>query len=163
MGRYNRSLPTTERHRMNRQPIQYTIRPLDARAHLYEVLCTVPDPDPQGQRFAQPAWIPGSYLIRDFARHIVAISAQSAGRTLRLEKLDKHTWQAPARSDGAAISVRCEVYAWDLSVRGAHLDETHAFFNGTSVFLRVVFLRVVARGESVPVREHGEIRSSIFV
>ncbi len=138
MGRYNRSLPTTERHRMNRQPIQYTIRPLDARAHLYEVLCTVPDPDPQGQRFALPAWIPGSYLIRDFARHIVAISAQSAGRPLRLEKLDTHPWRPPARSDGAAISVRCEIYAWDLSVRGAHLDETHAFFNGTSVFLRVV-------------------------
>lgn len=123
---------------MTRQTIHYAIRPLDARAHLFEVRCTVPDPDPQGQRFALPAWIPGSYLIRDFARHIVAIRAESAGRTLRLEKLDKHTWQAPARSDGAAISVRCEIYAWDLSVRGAHLDETHAFFNGTSVFLRVV-------------------------
>ena len=122
---------------MNRQPIQYTIRPLDARAHLYEVLCAVPDPDPQGQRFALPAWIPGSYLIRDFARHIVAIRAESAGRPLRLEKLDKHTWRAPARCDGP-LCVRCEIYAWDLSVRGAHLDKTHGFFNGTSVFLRVV-------------------------
>lgn len=35
------------------------------------------------------------------------------------------------------IEVRYQVYAWDLSVRGAHLDQTHGFFNGTSVFLAV--------------------------
>jgi len=40
-------------------------------AHLYRVTCTVDDPDPSGQRFALPAWVPGSYAIRDFARHVV--------------------------------------------------------------------------------------------
>ena len=52
-----------------------------------------------------------------------------------MNKLDNHTWQA-APCDGP-LRVEYEVYAWDLSVRGAHLDETHGFFNGTSVFLRV--------------------------
>ena len=37
---------------------------------------------------------------------------------------------------GGTLSVICEIYAWDLSVRGAHVDQTHAFFNGSSVFLR---------------------------
>ena len=79
-----------------------------------------------------PAWIPGSYMIREFARNIVRITALAGHRKVRLEKIDKHTWRAaPAKQ----IELAYEVYAWDLSVRAAHLDETHGFFNGTSVFL----------------------------
>ena len=121
---------------MTASAILYAIRPLNPAAHLFEVRCTVRDPDPAGQRFALPAWIPGSYLIRDFARHVVAIDAQTDGQPLALTKIDKHTWQAAPTA--GSLSVRCEVYAWDLSVRGAHLDSTHAFFNGSSVFLRVI-------------------------
>lgn len=128
---------------MKTPPIRYALRPLDPAAHRFEVTCTVPAPAPDGQRLALPAWIPGSYLIRDFARHIVAIRAcaVAAGRPSRpldLVKLDKHTWQAPPLRTGEALTVTCEIYAWDLSVRGAHLDDTHAFFNGTSVFLRAL-------------------------
>ena len=117
-------------------PIRYAILPKHPEAHLFEVSCTLHDPDPQGQRFALPAWIPGSYLIRDFARHVVTIRAQSGRRAVQLAKLDKHTWSAePVHG---ALTVTMEVYAWDLSVRGAHLDTTHGFFNGASVFLRVL-------------------------
>ncbi len=98
------------------------------------------DSDPAGQRFMLPAWIPGSYLIRDFARHIVSIRAEAGGRQVALTKLDKHTWQAAPlrRGSGGALTLRYQVYAWDLSVRGAHLDASHGFFNGTSVFLQVM-------------------------
>ncbi|GHU31826.1 PDZ domain-containing protein [Betaproteobacteria bacterium] len=123
---------------MSSIPIRYTICPTHPAAHRFTVSCTVTTPDPAGQRFALPAWIPGSYLIRDFARHIVAIDAEAGGKNVRLEKLDKHTWRAAPVKKGLALTVRCEIHAWDLSVRGAHLDETHAFFNGTSVFLRVL-------------------------
>jgi predicted metalloprotease with PDZ domain len=119
-------------------PIRYALRPTHPAAHRFTVSCTVAAPDPAGQRFALPAWIPGSYLIRDFARHIVAIHAEAGGRAVRLDKLDKHTWRAAPVRAGLALTVTCEVHAWDLSVRGAHLDQTHAFFNGTSVFLRVL-------------------------
>ena len=122
---------------MKKPPIRYSIKPLSTQAHTFEVRCNVANPDPAGQRFALPAWIPGSYLIRDFARHIVAIRAESGGKTLRLTKIDKHTWQTAPMRNGGPMTVTAEIYAWDLSVRGAHLDQTHAFFNGTSVFLRV--------------------------
>jgi predicted metalloprotease with PDZ domain len=119
--------------------IRYSIRPSHPEAHLFEVQCTVPAADLAGQRFALPAWIPGSYLIRDFARHIVSIRAEAAGKPVRLDKIDKHTWQAtPTGKTPVALTITCEVYAWDLSVRGAHLDQTHAFFNGSSVFLRAL-------------------------
>ena len=115
--------------------IHYTIVPKDLAAHLFGVSVTVQSPAAEGQIFALPAWIPGSYMIREFARNIVQIRAESNGKKLPLKKLDKHTWQA-ASCDGA-LTLHYEVYAWDLSVRAAHLDQTHGFFNGTSVFLRV--------------------------
>src|SRR5258708_30473235 len=117
-------------------PVRYTILPALPEAHLYRVTCTVAEPDSAGQRFALPAWIPGSYMIRDFARHVVSIRAESRGRAVAIEKLDKHTWRAEPVAGPLAVS--CEVYAWDLSVRGAHLDTRHAFFNGACVFLRVL-------------------------
>lgn len=122
----------------SKDTIRYRLCPARPQAHHFDVSCTVARPDPAGQRFALPAWIPGSYLIRDFARHIVAIRAEAGGRPVRLEKLDKHTWRAPPLPAGQALSVHYTVYAWDLSVRGAHLDDSHGFFNGTSVFLRVL-------------------------
>jgi predicted metalloprotease with PDZ domain len=119
-----------------KEPVRYSILPARPEAHLYRVTCTVLDPDPDGQRFALPAWIPGSYMIREFARHVVSIRAESRGAQIEIEKLDKHTWLA--RPAAGSITITYEVYAWDLSVRGAHLDTTHAFFNGACVFLRIL-------------------------
>ncbi|MDR0564744.1 MAG: PDZ domain-containing protein [Azoarcus sp.] len=118
-------------------PIRYTLRPARPEAHLFEVRCTVAEPHPDGQRFFLPTWIPGSYMIREFARHIVSLRAETQGRDVAIQKRDKHTWQAAAVPKGEALTLIYEVYAWDLSVRAAHLDTTHGFFNGTSVFLAV--------------------------
>ena len=123
---------------MKTTPIRYSICPVNPAGHHYEVSCTIDTPDPAGQLFALPAWIPGSYLIRDFARNIISIRAESLGQAIQLHKIDKHTWQAPAQNKSAPLTVTCLVYAWDLSVRSAHLDQTHGFFNGSSVFLRVI-------------------------
>lgn len=116
--------------------IAYAIVPKDLAGHLFQVTLTVRSPAMDGQVFALPAWIPGSYMIREFARHIVRIRAEAGGQEVALTKLDKHSWRA-APCDGT-LTLEYEVYAWDLSVRAAHLDQTHAFFNGTSVYLRVV-------------------------
>lgn len=135
-----------------KKTIDYTISPKDPAAHLFAVTVTVNTPDPAGQVFSLPAWIPGSYMIREFARNIVEIHAESAGKKIPLKKRDKHSWQA-APSDGPLV-LQYDVYAWDLSVRAAHLDQTHGFFNGTSVFLQV-------RGQEnlphvVDIRRHGD-------
>ena len=116
--------------------IKYAIVPKDLGAHLFDVTVTVAAPSPDGQVFALPAWIPGSYMIREFSRNIVQIRAESNGKPVALAKLDKHSWQAAPVA--GALTVQYEVYAWDLSVRAAHLDQTHGFFNGTSVYLRVL-------------------------
>lgn len=119
--------------------ITYRLRLFDPAAHLFEVTLEIQNPPPSvardGLLLTLPAWIPGSYMIREFARHIVAIEARCDDRPLTLTKHDKHSWQTAAAQ--ADITVIYRVYAWDLSVRTAHFDDSHAFFNGSSVFLRV--------------------------
>lgn len=121
---------------MKNAPIHYRIDPIDPHGHRFQVTLTVREPDPLGQRLALPAWIPGSYMIREFARHILAIAAHDERGIVRLDKLDKDTWRAaPALG---ALEVSYTVYAWDLSVRAAHLDATHGFINFTSLALCVL-------------------------
>jgi len=115
---------------------QYSIRASDPGAHLFEVRVTVAVPDPAGQIFAVPAWIPGSYMIRDFAKHVVSIRAESDDREVAFQKLDKSRWRAPPVD--RSLTLIAEIFAFDDNVRGAHLDNTHAYFNGACVFPAVV-------------------------
>ena len=116
--------------------IHYTLTPIAPHAHTFQVQLQVNENHPDGLQLSLPAWIPGSYMIRDFARNIIAIAARDDNGPLALTKLDKQTWHC-AGSGCGPLRVEYQVYAWDLSVRGAHLDATHGYFNGTSVFLRV--------------------------
>lgn len=115
--------------------IHYCIIPKNPEAHLFQVTITIAEPDPEGQHLSLPAWIPGSYLVRDFAKRVVRLSAECQGYPLPVRKLDKATWQC-ALSVGP-LRINYEIYAWDSSVRAAHLDTFHGFFNGSSVFLRI--------------------------
>ncbi|ASJ76457.1 M61 family metallopeptidase [Granulosicoccus antarcticus] len=115
--------------------INYTVSISNAAAHLIDVRLDVAQPDPEGQVLRLPNWIPGSYMIRDFSRNIVSVMASQGVEPITLTKLDKSTWQAPPGL--TSLSVEYRIYAWDLSVRSAHVDNTHAFFNGTSIFLCV--------------------------
>jgi len=113
----------------------YQIVAHDPAAHIFKVKCFIDSPASDGQVFSLPAWIPGSYMVRDFAKNIIRINARSDGKPVRLEKIDKSSWKADVCA--GSLELEYEVYAWDLSVRSAHLDQTHGYFNGTSVFVRV--------------------------
>lgn len=114
-------------------PVQYTLRPVSPEAHLFEATVIVTHPAKDGQVFFLPAWIPGSYMIREFSKHIVEMEARAGGKPVALRQLEKNRWQAaPVKG---ALTLRYLVYAFDLSVRGAYLDGERGFFNGTSVFL----------------------------
>ena len=116
--------------------IRYQIGSENPAGHYFDICLNIDNPLPSGQVVRLPAWIPGSYMIRDFAKNMVEIHAQDETGPLALTQLDKSSWCLPAVQGRVTLNYR--VYAWDLSVRGAHLDTTHGFFNGTSVFLEVV-------------------------
>lgn len=82
-----------------------------------------------------PVWTPGSYLVREFERHIQDLECTALdGSPLPVRKLDKATWRVDARS-AVGVIARYRVYANDLTVRSAHLDDTHGFFNGACLFV----------------------------
>ncbi len=119
-----------------RAACHYTVSARHPSHHFYQVTIHISHPNPTGQQLWLPNWILGSYMIRDFARHIVSVSAKTTeGLLLSVKKIAKNQWIVSPHQGEIVISY--DVYAWDLSVRGAHLDQTHAYFNGSCLFLAI--------------------------
>ena len=115
--------------------VHYQIEAGNLHGHLFKVRMTVAAPAAE-QQLSLPAWIPGSYLLREFAKHLQNLSCRQAGKRVPLTQLDKASWQTRCRA-GEPLEVEYEVYAFDASVRTAWLDARRGFFNGTSLCLQV--------------------------
>ena len=115
--------------------VHYRVEPADLHAHLFQVTLWIDQPAAQ-QRVSLPAWIPGSYLVREFSRHLQRLTARQEGRPVALAQIDKCSWQVEC-VPSAPLVLSYEVYAFDNSVRAAWLDTRRGFFNGTSLCLRV--------------------------
>ena len=115
--------------------LHYRITPVDLHAHLFGVSLTIARPAAQ-QRVALPVWIPGSYLVREFARNLLGLQARQDGHIRPLRQLDKCSWLIECEPD-LPLELRYQVYAFDASVRAAWLDTQRGFFNGTSLCLSV--------------------------
>ena len=117
--------------------LSYSVAVASIQQHLFSVSLHIPAQQSAGPlRLTLPSWIPGSYMIRDFARNITQISAHfDDGGVAPLFKEDKQTWLVDAKS--MSVTVSYQVFAFDLSVRSAYINDEYAFFNGTSVFLAV--------------------------
>ena len=118
--------------------IQYTIWAADLHGHRFHVKLRIESPLPNGQILQMPAWIPGSYLIRDFSKQIETIEAFAVNNpyeALALERIDNDQWRLPKVA--GAVEILTTVYAFDTSVRAAYLDTERAFINPSSLCLAV--------------------------
>ena len=113
--------------------LHYQIEFDDYRQHLIHVtLRFLANPN---QELWLPTWIPGSYLIREFSKHIESVKASDeAGRLLSIKKTEKNRWRL-FNNDHELITVEYDVYAYDLSVRGAYVDQTRLYVNPACVCL----------------------------
>lgn len=114
--------------------VHYRVECTDLHAHLFTVTLTLQQPQAH-QTVRLPVWIPGSYMVREFAKHLQELQAEQAGRAVTAQQLDKCSWQF-GNQPGAPLTLRYRVYAYDNSVRTAWLDSARGFFNGTSLLLR---------------------------
>jgi predicted metalloprotease with PDZ domain len=121
--------------------LAYTLSFPQPHTHLYEVAFSIGNVTTPQIDLVMPTWTPGSYLQREFARNVQDFAARDeSGRPLRWEKADKATWRietGSATGKPRAVNVSYLVYANELSVRTSHLDASHAYFNGASVFMFV--------------------------
>lgn len=118
---------------------RFTVAMPRPETHLYEITMEV---DPRGAKsldLVLPVWTPGSYLIREFSRHIRDLTAKDArGRRLAIEKTAKNNWRVTFEEKSSGpLSVRYRVYAHELSVRTSHLDASHGYGNGANLFFYV--------------------------
>lgn len=115
--------------------ITYTISMLAPHARLFQVSIEFDALSGPTVELVLPSWTPGSYMIREFVRHVQEFAAyDGAGAALAWRKTAKDAWQVEI---GGATSVRVayKVYANDLTVRTSHLDGSHGYFNGANVFM----------------------------
>ena len=115
-------------------PIRAILRPVDLAQHLIEVELTFPaEAVARAAVAALPAWTPGSYLVRDYARFVDRVRIQDGRKERLLDKVDKQRWQLPASKRD--LMVRYRVYGNDLTVRTNHVNATHAQIIPAATFL----------------------------
>ena len=114
--------------------ITYTLTP-DPKAHQWHITLKFQNPSDSSVVLKLPNWVPGSYLIRDFSRHIITISAECDGQPAALSQTAKNIWQTSPKSGHWVI--RYTAYAFDLSVRSSFLDTNRGFFDGSCLFFSI--------------------------
>ena len=112
--------------------IRYTLSMPEPQTHLFHVKIEVEDFPGPDVDFIMPVWTPGAYAVRDFARNVQDFGAGGRGWS----KVDKSRWRVKANG-GSKVTVTYRVWAFELEVDRSHLDDTHGYFNGASVFMYV--------------------------
>ncbi len=116
--------------------VHYFLEMKRPNSHYFEVSIELSDLHQEEILMTMPAWVPGSYSIEDFARYVRNFNVKSGNNELRYTKIDKSTWKIVTHSVNA-IMVSYSVYADALSVHTSQLNSTHAYINGTSIFMYV--------------------------
>ena len=114
--------------------LYYHVHPYSLTQHLWQISLHFTQVDNKDFSLSLPNWLPGSYMIRDFARHIVSLSACCNGRPASIVQTNKNTWVCAGQVGDWQIDY--QVYAFDASVRGSFLSTERAFFDGACLFLR---------------------------
>jgi predicted metalloprotease with PDZ domain len=82
-----------------------------------------------------PVWTPGSYLIREFERHVQDFdAADSSGQPLHWEKINKDSWRI-LTNGSREWRASYRVYANELSVRTNEVNSEHAFWNNAALLM----------------------------
>jgi predicted metalloprotease with PDZ domain len=115
--------------------ISYSLKMPRPQNHYFQVEMQVEQVKQKTATVKLPVWAPGSYLVREFSRHLNQVKAYSLqGALLPITKKTKNAWEIDLKGQTAFI-VKYEVYAFELSVRTSFLDETHGFVSGPSMFM----------------------------
>lgn len=119
----------------------YTVAFPQPHTHLYEVSFEIANVTSPQLEVSLPTWTPGSYLQREYARHVQDFAARNAvNQPLAWDKADKATWRLTTNASAAqpvTLTVFYRVYANELATQTSHLDSTHAYFNGATLFMYV--------------------------
>lgn len=116
-------------------PIQYTVSMTKPHTHLLDVEMRITGWPGSSLDLVMPSWTPGSYLMREYPRHVQEFSVcDESGQSLPCTKTSKGRWRIETNKAETLI-VRYKVYAYELTVRTNYLDGDRAYFNGAATFM----------------------------
>ncbi len=116
--------------------LRYSVNIDQPQRHLAAITFEIDGVAADTLRVQMPAWTPGSYLMREYARHVRNVQAFSGSQALTCRKLDKLSWEIDTRGV-QSVQVRYLVYGHDLTVRTNHIDATHAHLTPAATFMFV--------------------------
>jgi predicted metalloprotease with PDZ domain len=114
--------------------------------------------------FKMAAWTPGSYLIREFAKNVESVSAQTNGKALSMQKINKNTWRVfLSKTSGISnVELSYRVYAYEMSVRTSFLDDSHGYINPASVLMYLNTLKNEAQEiEILPYKDFKKVSTAL--
>jgi len=114
--------------------VNYEVSFKEPQAHYADVEMDLSGVSKEYIDVKMPVWAPGSYLIREFSKNVEGFTAAAAGKQLRTEKIKKNTWRIYT-GKSKTVQVKYSVYAFEVSVRTAFIDATHAFLSPTAIFM----------------------------
>ena len=117
-------------------PIAYTVSFPDAHAHYAEIKAQLPTDGRSQLDVMMAVWTPGSYLVREYARHVEALSAvDGTGRRLPIRKIRKNRWRIAQTIGDTVVHLTYRVYGREMTVRTNWIDAEMALLNGAPTFI----------------------------
>lgn len=121
---------------MQDSAINFYVSFIEPQAHYVEIGINLQGFEGSFLDLKMPTWTPGSYLIREFSRHVESFTARGADdEVIKHEKTAKNTWRV--FHDGRPVSIHYRVYGFEISVRTNFIDDSHAFLSPAGTFMYV--------------------------
>ena len=115
--------------------VTYEVDLSRARSQVVTISATAPVVDGSAE-FVLPVWRPGRYGVLDFAATVREWSARDdSGQPLQAVKIRKNAWRIDTGQEANAVTLVYDIYANSLADRTRHVDDSHAFLSGSSVFV----------------------------
>jgi predicted metalloprotease with PDZ domain len=128
-------MPMSDASAQSPEPIRYTLRFPAPQTHYLEVEATYPTGGRPQVDLMMAVWTPGSYLVREYERHVEGLSAKGAGgRSLAAVKPAKNRWRVET-GGAASVTVSYRVYGREMSVRTNWVEAGFAMLNGAPTFI----------------------------
>lgn len=141
-------------------PVTYRVSMPNPHTHLFEVEADFPSTSLGDLTVCLPVWTPGSYLVREYARHVQDFEVTDhSGTRLPFTRVDKRSFRVASR--GAPVRCRYRVYANELTVRTSHLDGSHGYFNGATLFFYSEHLRLEAHRVEIAAPEGWHVSTTL--
>ena len=120
------------------EPLRYTLRFPAPHTHYVEVEAAIPAAGQPWVELVMAVWTPGSYMVREYARHVEGMTAHTPeGRSLRVDKTRKNRWRIDTKN-AATVVVTYRVYGREMSVRTNWIEDGFALLNGAPTFLTLM-------------------------